>query len=562
MILSQPPEELRIHRIDEATRLLGRRLGLSPFLAGLLALRGSETPGTSEDLEPWLSPDLEALLSSMPLAPEERRARDLLGSLGPGTRAVVYGDYDVDGLTSTTLALELLLLKGASVRYFIPHRFDQGYGFHPSVARDLARRGCDLLVVVDCGTKDREAVEAVREAGVPVLIFDHHLPGDHPPGDAVLVNPHATEGPLLARQLCAAGVLWSWIARAEMAPPEWLEERLGLVCLATVADCMTLQSPLNRALVRRGLGILRRRPRQGLRLLFQRLELEISLLDEEDLAMKVIPCLNAAGRLDLAERAVQLLHPGQLPLEPLVERLVDLNQRRRALSGRVHRDAREDEGRHVHEGPDWPVGVLSSVASRLCCERGRPVALVAPTEGQLRGTLRMPEGGDAVAVLQELAPDLAAWGGHRQAAGFAVERHRWEGVRPRLEELLRAVPRLLEPLNVLEWSLEDLTPTVWEEAERLRPFGMGNPHPLFLQRGTEHRVMPLGKTGKVCRVLVPGGEMVAFDEERTLDRASPWGWVYRPRQEAWRGRRQLRFYLERVVQDPQDGTGALGRCCG
>ena len=565
MILAHAPEEIRVHQVDEATCLLARRLGLSPFLVGLLRLQDPEFGSASEGLPGWLSPDLEGLLRALPLTPSERKARELFEALPPGGRAVVYGDYDVDGLTSTTLALELLLLRGASVRYFIPHRFNQGYGFHESVVRTIASRGCDLLVVVDCGTKDLEAVREARRAGIPVVIFDHHQAGEVLPEDAVLVNPHAEpESSPGARQLCAAGVLWVWASRTGAAPQEWLEERLDLVCLATLADCVNLKNPLNRSLVRRGLRVLRAAPRRGLRLLLEKLDLQAPKVDEEDLTMKVIPCLNAAGRLDLAEQAVRLLHPGDEPLDPLVRNLVDLNQKRRFLSGQVHRDARGDGDHHVHQGNDWPVGVLSSVASRLCSERGRPVALVAPTGTQLRGTLRMPEGGggDAVAVLQELSSDLAAWGGHRQAAGFAVEPGLWGKVRPRLEQLLRDVPLLSEPLHVLAWPLEALTPEAWAEAEVLRPFGMGNPSPLFLDAGGAiPSVQPLGKTGKVFKVLLGRCELVAFDEERLLERVIPQGWIYRPRQEVWRGRRQLRLYLERIVQGAPVGSVA-GGCVG
>lgn len=497
----------------------------------------------------WIHSTLEGELDKIPLNEEEGRALKLISGVLPGDRVIIYGDYDVDGLSATTLALELMLARGASVRYFIPHRCSEGYGFHASTARRIAARGCDLLMVVDCGTKDEEALGVMAQAGIPVVVFDHHLPGDSLP-EGVLVNPHCFKkfkdpSPLV--DLCATGVLWCWIWRSRIVDRSWAMERLDLACLATVADCMDLSVPLNRCIVREGLGVMRRSPRRGIGALLSKLGVDRESLDEETLAMKVIPCLNAPGRLGLAEDVVRLLYPGDGAVEPLADRVMALNHERRRLSSMIIRDAREDLTRHVYHGDNWPVGVLSSVASRLCCERGRPVALVAPTEGGLRGTLRIPNGsGDAVGLLTSISEHLSAFGGHRYAAGFSVDLGRWEIVRDKLEHLLREVPSEDQRIDALDWPLSMLDPSVEEDLELLGPFGMGNPWPMLYHPGG-FSVEPLGRSGRVSRLVADGWDLVAFAPPAELECLHVEGFVYRPKLEVWRGRRRLKLYLERAA---------------
>ncbi|WP_245522710.1 single-stranded-DNA-specific exonuclease RecJ [Thermanaerovibrio velox] len=523
---------------------------LSLLLGSIAAMRGID----EEEFLRWLYSDLEDQLNAIPLNEQERRAFSLISNVRPGDRVIIYGDYDVDGLSATTLALELMLELGASVRYFIPHRSNEGYGFHISTAKRIAMKGCDLLVVVDCGTKDVGALDLIAAAGIPTVIFDHHLPGEKMPG-GVLVNPHCFDAPSPLTALCATGVLWAWIWRTSLMNRSWAMGRLDLACLATVADCMDLSVPLNRCIVREGLEVIRKSPRRGIGVLLSKLGVDVEGVDEEVLSMKVIPCLNAPGRLGLAEDAVRLLFPGDAPVEGLADRVVSMNEERRRLSSMIMRDAQGDVHRHVYHGSNWPVGVLSSVASRLCCERGRPVALVAPTEGGLRGTLRIPNGsGDAVGLLSNIAEHLSAFGGHKYAAGFSVDAERWDLVRDKLEGLLRAMPSEDQRVDVLDWPLSMVGQDIEEDVERLKPFGMGNPAPLLFHRGG-FSVEPMGKTGRVSRLVASGRELVAFASQSDLEGLDLVGFVYRPKLEFWRGKKRLKLYLERaVLAGPEGGS--------
>lgn len=503
------------------------------------------------EIEDWLSPHLPFLLEKLDLGADNDKAAELIRALSPNSNVVVYGDYDVDGISSTAVAMELVLARGACVRYFIPHRFNQGYGLHEDVAQTIARRGkCDLVIVVDCGTQDATAVATLKDSGIPVVIFDHHLVEGETARCDTMINPQIA-GDASARKLCATGVIWSWIWQNELLPERQLMKMLDVVALATIADCVSLASSLNRALVREGLKSIRANSRHGLNILMEQLGITPSSIDTEDLAMKIIPCLNAAGRLYLADLAVDILFPSK-NLESNVGRLIALNRRRRELSTKILEQvetAQSDKYKYVLTNSDWSVGVLSSVASRICGERNTPVALVAAVGDVMRGTLRMPPGGDAVGVLKKLAPMLNTWGGHRLAAGFSVKSERWEELRCTMEEMLSEVKVEGEREDLLRWSPSALDMATWTEAVALGPFGMENPAPmLYTPYDGQMRLSPLGKGGKHLRVELGGSSLLAFgaagmfSDTEMLD-----GWVYKPRLDTWRNNTSLQFILEKMV---------------
>lgn len=512
--------------------------------------------GTSEsERRRWISPDLEYWLDRAEMGPSSPEAARLWSTIGENSNVVVYGDYDVDGISATTFVMELALQRGARVRYYIPHRYNQGYGFHPSVVETIAKSGCkcDLLVVVDCGTQNVEAASAARAHGIPVLIFDHHLArGDLAAADA-LINPHV-DGNDLSRTLCAAGVVWTWAWKNELAPRDWLLQNTDITALATIADCVPMSSPLNRAIVRRGIQAIRANPRKGLQALMHGMEIDLATLDSDSLAMRVIPCLNAAGRLHLADLAMKIFFPSD-DVASHAQKLIDLNRKRRDLSAKIIGDVEQGEGgnsgyRHVLFGEDWPAGVLSSVASHVCALRDAPVVLAAPAQKNLiRGTLRVPPGVDAEAILSSISDELTSWGGHRMAAGFSVERAKWQTIRNELEALLAATDQVIEKEDILQWSPAELDLMSWKDAERLGPFGVGNPYPkLFCPHSGNICAEPLGRKGNHIKIYVEGRELLGFQGEHLLkNNCTPSGWVYKPRVNFWRSNESLQLILEKVV---------------
>ena len=552
MVVRCAKDSLNIHTQTEVSAQIAAKFNCSPFQASLLEMRGLTADVMPKEVENWLSPYLPRLLEKLDLGADNANAAALVRRLDGASDVVVYGDYDVDGISATAIAMELALSKGAHVRYFIPHRFNQGYGLHKDVAQVIAKRKCDLVIVVDCGTQDVESVEILKKNGIPVVIFDHHLVEGKLAESDTLVNPQIC-GDGTAKRLCATAVLWCWIWQNELMPRRQLMKLLDVVALATIADCVSLSSSLNRALVREGINSIRSQARPGLNLLMEQLGISASSIDTEDLAMRVIPCLNAAGRLYLADLAVEVLFPGK-DLAGKVGKLIALNRKRRELSTKILEQVDKlagDKFKYVLTSDDWSVGVLSSVASRICGDRNAPVALAASVgDSIMRGTLRMPAGGDAVGVLKQLAPLLNTWGGHRLAAGFSVKMENWQTVREKMEEILSGVKVVGEKEELLYWNPANLDMKTWTEASALGPFGMDNPAPmLYAPYNGKMSLSPLGKGGKHVKVSLGPVSLLAFGAADMFSGGCGWldGWVYKPRLDTWRNVTSLQFVLEKMV---------------
>lgn len=550
MVVRCSKNELNIYVPSQTASDLSVKLGCNLFQAALLEMRGITVESSLIEIDKWLNPNMEEILASLDLGASNALAVEIFRNLSESSEVMVYGDYDVDGISSTTIAIELAMAKGASVKYFIPHRFNQGYGVHIDIAQTIASRKCDLVIVVDCGSQDVNAVKIIKDSGVPVVIFDHHLVDGAPASCDTMVNPQIS-GDALSRQLCATAVIWCWAWQNEILPFKDLYKMLDLVALATIADCVSLASPLNRTLVQNGLAVLRSTPRVGLGILMEKLAIIPSFITEEDLAMKIIPCLNAAGRLYLADLAVKILFPGD-NLTDCVDKIIYLNQKRRNLSTKILSqvdEIEEEDYQYVLSNSEWVVGVLSSVASRICYSRNAPVALVAPAGENMRGTLRMPKGADAVAILKELSPLLATWGGHRLAAGFSVSNANWSELRDKMEELLSKVVPSEEKEELLCWSPSDLDLKMWKTGEKLGPFGMDNQSPkLYSPYNGNIEISPLGKTGKHVKINLGESTLIGFGAaEMVEDRASLDGWVYKPRINTWRNVTTLQHVLDKMV---------------
>ncbi|MEG1642330.1 MAG: DHHA1 domain-containing protein, partial [Synergistaceae bacterium] len=451
---------------------------------------------------------------------------------------------------STTIAVNICLAKKANVRYFIPHRFRQGYGLHMDIISTISQRKCDLVIVVDCGSQDVEEVALLKEQGVPVIIFDHHLIEAEPAPCDTMINPQL-QGDFFSKKLCATGVIWCWALKSSIISEEELYKCLDLVALATIADCVAMSSPLNRALVKEGLKILRTAPRPGLFVLMEKLGIVSNYVNTEDLAMKVIPCLNATGRLYLADLAVKILFPCENVSE-YVDKIIFLNKKRKELSSKILSQVEKgssDGFQFVLMNEEWSAGVLSSVASRVCFSKNTPVALVAANGEVMRGTLRMPNGGNAVEILKGLDSLLLTWGGHKLAAGFSVKMDNWRLLRTKMEEALSKVTVVGEKESLLYWNPTDLNLDSWQEAEMLGPFGLDNPKPqMYFDYDGNVSILPLGKTGRHVKIETGNAELLGFGAaEMISDRQDLLGWAYTPRFETWRNFTSLQFVLDKMI---------------
>ncbi|WP_041433767.1 DHH family phosphoesterase [Thermus sp. CCB_US3_UF1] len=448
--------------------------------------------------------ELEPVLKPLPLQGLEGAVDLLLRAIREGKRIRIHGDYDADGLTGTALLLRGLRALGAEVHPFIPHRLEEGYGIlMERVPEHL--EAAEVFLTVDCGIANHAELKELVENGVEVLVTDHHTPKDTPPPGLVL---HPAYTPGLGEHPTGAGVaftlLWALHERLGLPPPL---EYADLAAVGTIADVAPLWG-WNRALVREGLARIPTSPWVGLRLLAQAVGYTGKAVE---VAFRIAPRINAASRLGEAEKALRLLlTDSEAEAQALVEELSRLNARRQAIEEamlkRLLPQADPEAKAIVLLDEEGHPGVMGIVASRILEATLRPVFLVA----QGKGTVRSLSPVSAVEALRNAEDLLLRYGGHREAAGFALDEALFPAFRRRIEAFAARFP---DP--VLEVPLLGLfpppsqLPEVYGALQALEPFGAGNPEPLFLLAGPPEEVRTLGE-GKHLAFRLEGVRVVAW----------------------------------------------------
>ncbi|HEX7196387.1 MAG TPA: single-stranded-DNA-specific exonuclease RecJ, partial [Candidatus Limnocylindria bacterium] len=491
-------------------RTLAEELGLSEPVAITLVRRGHRTP---EEARAFLAADEShdpGRFESM-----SRVVELVLGAIAAGRRIAVHGDFDVDGVCATTIAVSALRELGAECDWLIPDRVGDGYGLSAENVERLAQRGTSLLITVDCGITSVTEVALARKLGMEVVVTDHHQPGAELP-DCPILHP-AIDGYPFA-DLCGTAVAWKLASalRASSDP----DADLDLVALATVADLVPLVGE-NRSLVRRGLEEARRARRPGMRALLDAARCEPTRLDEGDLAFKLAPRINAAGRLYRADAGVELfLTDDDHRAAEIAAELSRANSERRATEREVDgaaETARRALPEHLREAPaivvageGWHPGVVGIVASRLVERHHRPAIVISlDGEGNGRGSGRSIPGFDLLGALTACGEHLERFGGHRAAAGLELRAGNLDAFR---EAFAAHAAAMLGPEDLKRTERVDamvggasLGLELAEEISRLAPFGMGNPGVRLLVPSAHVRdVRPMGE-GKHARFSLHSG---------------------------------------------------------
>ncbi len=478
----------------EVCRLLTEKLGVPEFVAELLCRRGH---CDVEAAERFLNPQLKHLSDPF-LLPNMAAAIDrILAALDRRERIVLYGDYDVDGVTSLALFARILRALGAEPRCFLPLRMDEGYGLSADgVARCVATHAPQLLIAIDCGTASVAEIAKLQADGVDVLVLDHHepKPGELPPCVA-LVNPKL--GPDF-RYLCSVGIVFKTIhALLKKRPLEKFQLRayLDFIALGTVADLVPLEGE-NRALVKRGLVQIGGTRWAGIRALVEVAAARPPLC-AADVGFKLGPRMNAAGRLDSAETALELmLTDSPDRARELAAILNAHNTDRRAVEDRVHTEAEAQLAEWFQPARDaaivvgatgWHPGVVGIVASRLSRRHHRPALVIGFDEHGLgKGSARSIPGLSMVEALACCGHLLEKHGGHEMAAGLSMRQDRFAEFRDAFRACAREQlsEEQLQPRLRLdaELRLANIAFPLLAQMDSLAPFGMGNPAPLFFAR--------------------------------------------------------------------------------
>jgi single-stranded-DNA-specific exonuclease len=499
---------------------LAQDLKISPLLAQCLLNRGLCEPGTIGN---YLEPRLKHLSDPF-LLPNMTVAVDrLFQAHAKKEPLVIFGDYDVDGVTSSALLLEVLRTLGWSVHSYLPHRMDEGYGLSNEAAENCLKKfPVSLLLAVDCGSTSVESISSLRSRGVDVIVLDHHQISSPAPDALALVNPQRQLAPTNGNgshqtftELCSVGLAFK-LAHAIVkrgresnlpgAADYDLRPLLDLVALGTVADVVPLTGE-NRILVATGLERLNATRRPGLTAL-KRVAQSPVRIGTHEVGFQLAPRLNAAGRLETAEAALDLLMARDMATAmPLAQQLDAKNRERQKIERGIADEAiacvrakfkPEDDFVIVEGQSPWHIGVVGIVASRVLQQFYRPTIIVGGDGSQWRGSGRSIAGFDLAAALRECTDLLIRHGGHAMAAGVSIASSNLDLFRTRLNDVARRMLKAEElqpPLQLdAEVGFDEITLQSLATLDRMKPVGHGNPPIQFIARNLTHQ-RPLERVG-------------------------------------------------------------------
>lgn len=493
--------------------------GCGVLLRRVLAARGCKDAAAAHQL---LEPSVD-LSDPFMLRDMDKAVARIEQAIEAEEPIVIYGDYDVDGISATAILYECLSSQGAHVRCKLPTR-GSGYGLTRPALEALARKGFTLVITVDNGISAVEEAACAKELGLDLVITDHHLPGETLPDAVAVVDPKRADDESPFKNLCGAGVAFKLCAALEGCDPAELLEMYGeFVALGTVADVMPLVGE-NRVLVREGLALLQDTMRPGLHALLESGGYAGKPVTTDTVSYGLAPRLNAAGRMDNASVALKLLLCGdEEQATGIAARLAEINTERQQTEQDVFaaacRTLETDPARLqdrvlVVSGEDWHPGVIGIVAARLMERYSRPVLVISLHEGEGRGSGRAPDAFDLHSALAACAGHLTRFGGHAAAAGIEIEEEKLPAFRQAINEwaaqhAARPAPATLQLDAVV--TLEELDLPNVQELNRLAPFGRENPTPVLLvQNAVVDGVWAMGAEGRHTRVRLRQGNHTLF----------------------------------------------------
>ena len=521
-IAEQNTEELEMNAMDDepwseqkyAATLAAQQKEVG-LLAGILAARGITDP--TEALT--LLAGEEELSDPMLLTDMDKACARILEAIDKEQTIVVYGDYDVDGVTATALLYQHLKGMGASVKCMLPSREGDGYGLSKNAIQSIHDKGCQLIVTVDNGISALEEAEFAASLGVDLIVTDHHLPHDALPKAVAVVDPRRADDHSPFKGLCGAGVAFKLCAALDGCPPEEMLDYCGdLAAVGTVADVMPLTGE-NRTLVKAGLKSLQQTDRPGISALLEEVGLGGKPITAENVSYAIAPRINAAGRMDNAVTALQLvLCEDEERAEELAHKLNEINVARQETEQEIVKAAQEqlDAEPAILEdrviliwGRDWHPGVIGIVASRLVEKTGRPVIVVSVDEhGEGKGSGRSVQGFNLHECIASCEDILLRFGGHAMAAGLSVREENLPELRRRLNEWAARECAVLftPPLECdLSIHLDRITVESVRRLEQLAPYGAENPTPVFvLEKAVIDGIFSVSE-GKHCRLRLRQG---------------------------------------------------------
>lgn len=553
-----------------------RESGCHRTIAVIMTNRGIDS---GDGLKMFLNPSWSHVRSIDRLVDMDKAVDRIADAVFRKEKILVFGDYDVDGITATTILLEFLQHAGADAAYYIPDRMTEGYGLAANHIDNVVRpRGARLLITVDCGSDSHDAVKRACEYGIDVIITDHHTVSMAMPDACALVNPCRSDCPSKATYLSGAGVVLFLIIRLRAClrekgfwhdgrPQPNLKDYCDLAALGAVSDVVPMISD-NRLITRVGLDVLNTRPRPGIQALMHVCGNKKPTFDEEDIGFRIGPRLNAAGRMDRADLGVEILRTRDpAAATAMAERINRLNQDRQAVEQQILHGIRM----YFSESPellntntivlchkDWHEGILGIAASRLVDRFHRPVVLVSFKKGWGKGSARGIPGVNLYAAIAACARHLDNFGGHPMAAGIRLRAENYEPFKKAFEETITAMTAEMDttPTFVIDCALDldMISDPLMDAITALRPFGPDHLEPVFLARnvmvgfakevGVGHMRFALTSARRENAPPVPAIWFNA-DMDAARQRFFP-QMAYRLRRNHWNGKTNIQIVIEDV----------------
>jgi len=516
-----------IKTADPDAEQLAEGLKVSSVLAQLLINRNINSV---EQARGFLAPKLTELIEPEKMPGTGPAVARIKRALSNGETIAIYGDYDVDGITSVSILWHLLELMGAKVEYYIPHRIDEGYGLNPEAIKQLAENGVNLIITVDCGVTAVEQAKLAAELGVDLIITDHHQFSDELPQASAIVHPglDGYSNPDSAGAMVAMKLAWAIVnsfkttGKTDPKLRQFLLNATTLAAMGTIADVVDIRGE-NRVLTSYGLRALTASKLCGIKALVASAELDGKQIDSYHIAFRLAPMLNAAGRMGHARLAVELLtSDSEMRCMQIADYLKGQNKQRQQYQRKIYRRVREmiterglnhpDRKTIVLADENWHTGVIGIVASRVIDDFFRPTILInTGTDGLAQGSGRSIEGFNMHAALTACSDELVTFGGHAMAAGLKMEKDKVGAFAEKLENYAKenlSHDKLISKLDIdAECSIADMSCHAVKEIGMLEPFGPGNARPIFATRGVRWISPPrrVGVKGDHLQIAITDG---------------------------------------------------------
>jgi len=561
---------------DEALASFAESIKASLPLARIFFKRGVMS---YEAAEAFFTAPLESLpppslFGSMPKA--VGRVQEAMRS---GEKVMIYGDYDVDGITGTAMLHLFFRERGVDVSYYINNRFEEGYGLSMQGVQTAAERGVGLIITVDCGINANLAIERAAENDIDVIVCDHHESAELPDAYAIL-NPKVPGCTYPFRELCGCGVAFRFIQaiaeELQLSKESW-QKYLDLAAIATAADMVVL-SEENRTMVREGFRMMQQRPRPGIEAMLFLMKMKPVDLSMTSITFGIAPRINAAGRMGSAGKAVAcLLSESAVEAKRHAGELEELNVLRRRTDADMLKRAEEMVEGHfasycssiVLYDESWHLGVVGIVASKMLERYHLPTVIMGASKEMVKGSVRSVPGLNIYDVLQECSELLEQFGGHHQAAGVTLRPENLPPFRKRFDEVCARLLGIEERQKALDvdtvLAMNEMTPNFIKSLQRFSPYGIGNREPLFLSEGLQcNGSLRLLKERHVKFTAMDWSgkklEAIAFDRKdiyEALKKASNpvFSMVYSLEEHEWNGRVELQAKVRDLsVESPLQST--------